>query len=403
MRIGVLTFYNVANFGANLQALSTYRYLQKKGHDPLFINYNSKEEAELHQKKMLDVQYKTHIDFVKKYIERQTEECLSIDDVESVIEKYNIDGIFVGSDAVLQHHPLLARIKASKSKLLFVQRFYENRNFPNPYWGINYSHRIPTAFFSVSSQNSEYGLIAPWLRMKMSQSLKRVKYISVRDSWTQKMVKHISGKDVDITPDPVFAYNFNAPDTVLSLKELKGKFNLPDKYLLISLRDQSLPENVLNQIKEMFASKGISCVAMTMPSGVKFTHHFDYEIAPPLKPNEWFSLIKNAYGYVGSNMHPIIVSLHNAVPCVSIDNWGRKNFFNKKIDDGSSKVEHIMKEFNVDSNHFMIKHKICPITAKEIFECIESFPIENVKKHAMIMYERYKKAMDEALDSLQCS
>ena len=33
MRIGILTFYKVANFGANLQALSTFYYLKSKGFD----------------------------------------------------------------------------------------------------------------------------------------------------------------------------------------------------------------------------------------------------------------------------------------------------------------------------------------------------------------------------------
>ena len=40
MKIGVLTFLNVANFGANLQATSTYYYLKNHGHVPVFINYS---------------------------------------------------------------------------------------------------------------------------------------------------------------------------------------------------------------------------------------------------------------------------------------------------------------------------------------------------------------------------
>ena len=37
MKIGILTFYRVANFGANLQALSTYSYLCKHGHEVVFL------------------------------------------------------------------------------------------------------------------------------------------------------------------------------------------------------------------------------------------------------------------------------------------------------------------------------------------------------------------------------
>lgn len=41
MNIGILTYYRVANFGANLQAVSTYYYLKNNGYNPLFILYES--------------------------------------------------------------------------------------------------------------------------------------------------------------------------------------------------------------------------------------------------------------------------------------------------------------------------------------------------------------------------
>lgn len=400
MRIGVLTFYNVANFGANLQALSTYRYLRNAGHTPIFINYNSKKEAELHQKRMSDVQYRTHIDFVERYIDNQTEECTSIASVNEAIEKHNIEAVVVGSDAVLQHHPVMGNIKKARRKLFYIHRFLENRMFPNPFWGVGFSERVPTALFSVSSQNSEYMYTMPWTRAKMRKALSNLKYLSVRDSWTRDMVRYISGRNVPITPDPVFAYNYNAADTVLSKDFLINKFCIPEKYVLVSLKGQSLPVAELNSIKKMFAAQGVACIAMTMPNGILFKHCFDYEIKPSLLPNEWFSLIKNAYGYIGSNMHPIIVALHNAVPCVSIDNWGRTNFFGKKINDGSSKVEHIMREFDVVQNHFMIKSSTCDVSAQKILDCINAFPIEKVREHSEEMLKRYKTMMNDVLNAL---
>lgn len=37
MNIGILTFYKVANFGANIQGVSTYYYLKKIGYNPIFL------------------------------------------------------------------------------------------------------------------------------------------------------------------------------------------------------------------------------------------------------------------------------------------------------------------------------------------------------------------------------
>lgn len=66
------------------------------------------------------------------------------------------------------------------------------------------------------------------------------------------------------------------------------------------------------------------CIAFPMPVGIRFKHPFAYEIGIPLPVLNWYGLIKYASAYVGSNMHPIIVSLHNGTPCYSIDYWGRQ-------------------------------------------------------------------------------
>lgn len=52
-----------------------------------------------------------------------------------------------------------------------------------------------------------------------------------------------------------------------------------------------------------------------MPTGIGFKHNFDFSITTPLPPLDWYALIKYAKGYIGENMHPIVVALHNAVPC----------------------------------------------------------------------------------------
>ena len=69
MKIGIVTFYRVPNFGANLQAVSTYRYLEKAGHTPVFLHYISKWTSKVYDKLQKDVQVEKHFDFIDKYIE----------------------------------------------------------------------------------------------------------------------------------------------------------------------------------------------------------------------------------------------------------------------------------------------------------------------------------------------
>lgn len=401
MTIGILTFYREANFGANLQGVSTYMYLKKHGHTPVFIHYRSKEDTRRWEILHNDIQFKAHNEFVNQHIKNQTEICHDIHDLNRIISQWSIEAIIIGSDAVLQHHPFLARIKRGRRKPIHIIHYSEEKMFPNLFWGVGYAHIIPTAMMSVSSQNSEYKYITNATRLKMKNVLSSLKFVSVRDTWTCKMVKKILQRDVPVTPDPVFAFNYNAAELIPSKDEILKKYNLPEKYALISLRTQSLSLDILDELQKFFNIKGVKCVALTMPKGIKFAHHFDYEIQPPLSPNDWYALIKYASAYIGSNMHPIIVSLHNAVPCVSIDNWGRTNFWGRKIRDDSSKVKHIMEEFGVGQCHQVITYKTCNTNAKEIFELIESFPIDKVQEHSNIMYQRYEQMMHDILNSIR--
>ncbi len=46
MKIGIMTHHWVPNFGANLQALSNFKYFESLGHDVSLINYRGSDLIE---------------------------------------------------------------------------------------------------------------------------------------------------------------------------------------------------------------------------------------------------------------------------------------------------------------------------------------------------------------------
>ena len=366
------------------------------------MNYVSvKTENSLEESYKKSVQTKAHIDFVNSYIENQSENLYNSDDVVAAIDKYHIDAIIIGSDAVVQHHPLLSRIHRGRRKPFYISHPAPERMFPNPFWGCGFDDKIPTVMMSVSSQNSKYSQFSKSLKSRMFKTLNNMKYISVRDTWTLNMMKAIGvNHDVKVTPDPVFAFNYNAGHLVPSEDDIRKRFSLPKDYVLVSLHSQSLTLKTLDELKSMFKAVGKTCVAVPMPGGVRYQHHFDYEIKVPLSSIDWYALIKYASGYVGSNMHPIIVSLHNAVPCFSIDHWGTKDFFNRTVRDGSSKVEHIMGVFGLKNYVKPIDNDICYVEASVIVDAIQKFPCEHVRKVALDKYDEYQKMMGEIMNKI---
>lgn len=405
MNIGILTYYRVANFGANLQAVSTYYYLVKNGHNPIFILYESEETVQRFKKNLnIDTQKNEHIHFIDSIISKQTFHCSNAEDINRAIKEYQIDGIIIGSDAVLQHHPLRTRIKKGKRKPFYIYKVVPERLFPNCYWGCGITiNEIPIAMMSVSSQNSAYKYFGKKLNKRMAEVLEQMKYISVRDNWTQEMIKSITNKKLipPITPDPVFAFNFNAGHLVPTEKVLKEKYRLPEKYALISLFHQDLTIQQMNELKSELKNYDIACVAFPMPTGLNFQHPFDYSINIPLPVIDWYGLIKYASAYIGSNMHPIIVSLHNATPCYSIDFWGTTDFWGNYKEDGSSKVAHILKVFNLEKNRTPIEKGKCNLDIQTVVNSIINFPKTKVLKQANQMAISYNNMMQQILSALK--
>jgi hypothetical protein len=401
MKIGIITYCKVLNFGANLQAVSTYLFLKNHGDDPIFINYISNENLVAIEKGKTDSQWNAHMNFVNSVIKEQTPICQSAGEILKIVEDEKIEGIIVGSDALLQHHPFITRIKKARRKIIFIMPVTSDRLFPNLFWGCGIADKIPMALMSVSSQNSEYNFFLPSTKKAMKRTLENIRYISVRDVWTQNMVYLLTNKKVPITPDPVFAFNQNATFLIPSKDEICQRFNLPNKYVLMSLFSQSLSETVIADLRRMLNEIGVILVILPLPSGVHFHHRADIEITRPLSPIDWYAILKYSYAYVGCNMHPIVICLHNAVPCFSIDNWGCTDFWGKNKNDGSSKVQHIMNVFGVDNNHRFINKGKCNVTAKEILYGIETFPRDKVKNKALLLLSQYNQMMDNMLSALK--
>ena len=403
MKIGIITYYRVANFGANLQAISTYRYLERAGHTPIFIHYMSHQLYEATDGCCdSNPQVKAHLDFVDSIILRQTETCFTADDINRAIDRHAIEALIIGSDAVLQHHPLLSRIhvKGRYLKRIHVDRINDERRFPNLFWGCGITPRVKCSLLSASSQSSQYRYFSNRLKEQMNEALQRFAYISVRDTWTQQMLLSVTGRDVPLTPDPVFSFNRNASDLVPGREQILQKYGLPDDYVLVSFVNVWLPDDVIFGLKDLFAAS-TPCVALPSPLGVRFNHNFDYEVPTPLPPADWYALIKYSRGYIGNNMHPIVVSLHNGVPCFSVDNYSNYNFWGRPRHDGASKIEDVLRQFRLTDNHVVPFGDNTRHLDRKIFDCIKRFPTASVLETSRAMQAKYESMMKSLLKALE--
>lgn len=409
MKIGVLTFLHVANFGANLQATSTYYYLKNQGHTPIFINYTSYQVEITNkisqfkkklQNRSISIQTLEHEKFIKEQIKNQTRNVHTCSQVFEVIKEEGIEAVIIGSDAVAQHWPLFSTLKLGKHRPFWIEPLQQERRFPNPFWGVGFSARIPTAMMSVSSQNSKYPIFTKSVLKRIAKQIDTMTYISVRDAWTKDMMLAAQpSRSIEVTPDPVFALNYNLGDLIPSENDIRRKFELPEKYVLIGLRSQVYTYEELDKMNELLKSEGKECVAFNIDGVYAYKHPFKYEIKLPLNPLDWFGLIKYASAYIGSNMHPIVSSLTNGVPCFSIDNWGIVDFLGKKKTSKSSKVYDVLSQYGLTDYWCAIENGKCNTTVEKIIEKLHNFPTDKVKQISIKRVNVYKNMMERIISS----
>ena len=407
MKIGILTYYSACNFGANLQLLSTIGYLRNNGHTPIVLNYEADDFVAFYQRITPSNIYQAYNGFRSRYMPL-SRHCSTSKELAKVIDEENIEAIIIGSDAVAQHHPLLERVIFPTRHIFHINRMTQDRYFPNPFWGTfldDMNTPVPVAILSASSQDSNYHLFSPSLRRQMFQRLQKFTYISARDEWTQEMYLSISKNElrVPVTPDPVFAFNYNCADIIPTKDEILAKYHIPEKYFLLSFRNSRTVTNQwINHFQSLSNAHGIACIALPFPQGMQFQHTLSCEIPSPLLPLDWYALIRYSQGYIGHNMHPIVVSLHNANPFFSFDNYGITKYNGLYSDDYSSKIKHILHTAGLDFYRVScISRTFTPPSPTFVLDKILNFPTAQTRTFATNYYRQYQNMMQDILKSFQ--
>ena len=408
MKIGLLAYHAVCNFGAMLQLLSTYMFLKNHGHEPVIINWVAKDLENYYAQNTPISQIENQLK-LRLQLWKETALCRTIKDVANIISNEQIDAVIIGSDAVAQHHPLFERIVFPCRNIIAINSVTSDVLFPNPFWGIwtDYLDKpVPVALMSAASQDSKYKYISKKLRKQMKERIMAFSYVSVRDVDTQKMFSFITEGQCcpSVTPDPVFAFNQNAASLVPSKEELMKKYGLSDKYMLISFKNEkrsNVSQTWLNKFQDIAKHHGIQCVSLPFSTSLS-AGELESEIALPLNPIDWYALLKYSCGYIGNNMHPIVVCIHNAVPFFSFDNYGTKHANGLFCDSSTSKIRHILKVANLldcrIASNSLFRRTPSP---EHVFNKLQTFDKAKCKNFAQGYLNKYNEMMTKILERLR--
>lgn len=391
MKIGILTFHAASNFGANLQAYSSFLIYSKLGHTPKIINYI--RPGDLNYINTVNArQYYAHKEFCREYLPL-TAEIYSPEQLSQAIEEEGFDLISIGADAVWRAP------KDDNDLVFFADWMFKKKVHP------------PVVAMSAAHMGCGFKNIPHNLSVRLKDCLEKFSFIAVRDEWTRKKIN-----------DDIFASDFVKninPDPVIWLSDFVNNNDFPlyaeliaRPYYLMTLPVRCDSDN---RYKKWFAkfksyvnNAGFSLVELPLPEGISGLN-FDYTIKYPINPIHWFCYIKHARAFCGLRFHAIMSAISSNTPFFSIDSYGNSSLLMRIIRkaglykigralDNNSKIRNLL--MNSGFENFRISGSITSISPHRVFEMLESFDRNKLLIFRNSLRVTYMRNLDSMFKSL---
>jgi hypothetical protein len=289
VKVGILTFHWVNNYGALLQAYALSRAVRKLGHSVRFINYvptgqglswwqgwGFRSGGQIISRTLWRLRFEL---FRKRYLPA-TRCCRSRLELEEIAEDF--DAIIVGSDQVWNGHVYDG----------FDSAYYLDFADYQKYRLISYA-----ACFGDPRQSEE-------TFVKSGALLSRFNFLSVRNSMSAKMVKDLSGIEAEIVVDPTLLHDFS--EFINFPANSQGYilvYYLSDKRMIIG-------QDVLRLVKKKLC---LPVVVIGASKDMKGVDRFDSSTGPL----EWLRLFQGASFVCTDSFHGTIFSIKYRKPFVA--------------------------------------------------------------------------------------
>ncbi|HON93206.1 MAG TPA: polysaccharide pyruvyl transferase family protein [Sedimentisphaerales bacterium] len=289
MRVGILTFHHVPNYGAVLQAYALSHAVRDLGHDPLILDYRP-WRATTHylwaavrtrpwmpeMRRILRIQR-----FVRRELplsKRRIRSGLDIGGIDATV-----DAQISGSDQIWC-------------------------------WGKPWTYRkYDSAFFLAHTRDgirriayapSCGGMTSFGSRVREAAALlNRFDALSARDENTQRLVQEATGRVCELVLDPIFLHDFGQLEAPASCRVSASPYMVVCGTL--SARDRA-------RLKMVSLALGLRSVSM-----FQFDSAADENILDP-EPTEWLSIIRNASFVVTNLFHGLAFTLHFGRPFAAV-------------------------------------------------------------------------------------
>lgn len=306
-KVGILSMQRIKNYGSFLQAFALKKMIESLGHNVEFVDYHVeepiikdglKEKGKIQKgfdalggdaKLIHKIQYIFHKKNFDKYFE-----LLEL----SKEPNYNpkLDTLVIGSDEVFNV------IQSNKNVGYSLELFGKNNN----------SDKVIT--YAASFGNTTLDKIKKCRKDKeISELLKDIDSISVRDENSFNIVKSLTNIKSTINLDPVLMYDYMNSDFI-------PKINVNEKYMVLYAYNNRISKREAKFIKKLASKKGLK--VYSIGGAQPFADNFI-----DCSPFEVLAYFKNAEYIITDTFHGSIFSIINNKPFVTLVRKSKGNLY----------------------------------------------------------------------------
>lgn len=349
MKVGIMTWYFGANYGAKAQAYALMNVIESFGIKSYLINYRAKGHMALNVKMNLNVKQKKRHPILclrcllrcgkfekTNNIYRKTKKLQDVSEIDAL----GLDCIVFGSDAIFN---------------------VRHKSFEEVYMGVGIENTAKISYApSCEFLEVDYQLSDACIR-----SLKQFKALSVRDRNTQQIIENNTGYQPVRVLDPTFLYNFE--DVTSNWRE--------KDYLLVYCF--SAWDEYAAQIKEFAKANNLKIIAIG-----RYCNWAD-ESYDAASFAEWICSFRNAKYVITDSFHGTVFSIKN-----------HKELILCSRDDKREKIRSILQDAGIERDFY---------TGEETIQhYLERTPIgyDSVDNNLKIMIEASRNYLKNSLQSI---
>ena len=322
VKIGIITFFRVPNYGAMLQAYSLWKYLEERGHEVEFIDYAFGNAR--------------RIPLWKCFVSRQAHGCF--DAIRKKLKAYVRFNIVHFSDSFPRTRPV-----ATFMELKDIGRSYDvlivgSDQMWNPLWCSG--ETLPVVMLDFAAKGEKriaYAVSFGTKEWKKEQNadeagrlLREFDAISVREESGIKLVQELSGRDdARWMVDPTLLHSALFYEPLLNV-ECRKQHRYVFSYMLEEWMND---ENVESVIRAVMAAKGIDDIHTdkVSASGLLSPMCKLLDVQSKISVGTWLSEIANSDFVITNSFHGTVFSILFHKPFLTMPVSGKMSGMNERV------------------------------------------------------------------------